>query len=257
MLMRINPPDESPVDWEGLGSTDPYWTVLTHEKFHASRLDDAARGEFFQSGEEHLDWVMQTVHEKLSAAFEPTRALDFGCGVGRVLIPLARRTPAVGVDVASSMLAEARKNLDQRGLNADLVIGDDALSQVTGEFDFIHSYIVLQHIPPARGERIVKALLERLEPGGIAVLHVTYALGFSTRQRLFRSARLRAPFIGRVWNVLKRRAASTPYFEVYEYDVRSVLDLLLGAGCAELYATLTDHGGVRGVCLFTRKGGNA
>ncbi len=250
--MKIS--NDASTDWQRMGFTDPYWAVLTDEKFRASRITDSARREFFQTGEEHLDSIIQRIRDRLGPDFAPSRALDFGCGVGRVLIPLARRYPgALGVDVADSMLAEARKNILEQGIVAELALGDDALSKVKGTFDFIHSYIVLQHIPRARGEKIVAGLLERLRPDGVAALHLTYSLGLPTAKKLFRWARLRAPLVGRGWNVLKKRPASTPYIEVYEYDLASLFEILRSHSCAEVYATLTDHGGVKGVFLFCRK----
>ncbi len=250
--MKIS--SDSSTDWQELGSTDPYWAVLTHERFRTGRITDSARREFFGSGEEHVDSVMQTIRDSLVPDFAPTRALDFGCGVGRILLPLARRVPgAVGVDVAPSMLAEAKRNLAEQEVSAELVLGDDALSQVQGDFDFIHSYIVLQHIPRVRGEKIVAGLLERLRPGGVAALHVTYDLGLPAAKRLFRQARLTAPFVGRAWNVVKRRAASTPYVEIYRYDIARLLEILRGEECTEVHGRLTDHGGLKGIFLFCRK----
>jgi SAM-dependent methyltransferase len=245
---------DSSTDWQRMGSTDPYWAVLTDDAFRASRITDSARREFFRSGEEHLDSVMQTIRHWISHDFAPTRALDFGCGVGRVLIPLARQFPgAVGLDVAGSMLAEARKNALEQGVLAELVLGDDALSHVKGDFDFIHSYIVIQHIPRARGEKIVAALLERLRPEGVAALHLTYSLDLPITKRLFRSARLSAPSIGRAWNVVKGRAPSTPYIEVYEYDLATIFEILRSESCTEVHTKLTNHGGLKGVFLFCRK----
>lgn len=237
-----------------MGSVDPYWAVLTDDRFRTATITDAARREFFESGEKHLDSVIKTIRERISPDFAPLRALDFGCGVGRVLIPIARRFPeAAGVDVAKSMLAEAKKNLLDEGLVAELVVGDDSLSEVTGDFDFIHSYIVLQHIPRLRGEKIISGLLDRLRPGGIAALHVTYRLGLPLAKNLFRWARLRAPLVGRAWNVAKGRAPSMPYIEVYEYDLSNVLEIFRAHGCADAYAAFTDHGGVKGVFLFSQK----
>ena len=250
--MRIS--NETSTDWQRMGSVDPYWAVLTEDRFRASTITDAARREFFESGEKHLDYVMRTIRETVSPDFAPSRALDFGCGVGRVLVPIARRFPnAVGVDVAESMLAEAKKNILDEGVIAELLLGDDALSQVSGDFDFIHSYIVLQHIPRLRGEGIISGLLDRLRPGGVAALHVTYRLGLPVAKSLFRWTRLRAPLVGRAWNVAKGRASSTPYIEVYEYDLPNVLEIFRAHGCTDAHAALTDHGGVKGIFLFAQK----
>ena len=52
---------------------------------------------------------------------------------------------------------------------------DDDLSKVTGTFDLIHSFIVLQHIATSRGEKIFRRMLSLLNEGGIGFLHFTYA----------------------------------------------------------------------------------
>jgi len=243
-------------DWERFGELDPYWAVLTDEKYHAGKLTAVSRREFFQSGETHLDWVIEMVRTTVDPAFSPERAVDVGCGVGRVLLPLARRCPdTVGLDAASSMLREARHNLGEAGVNAELVLADDALSRLTGTFDFIHSYIVFQHVPPGRGERMCAALLERLRTRGVAALHFTYQTPLSRRQRLLRWGRLRTPVVGAVGNLAKRRPASSPYMELYEYRLDSIFEMFRASGCLSLHLRLTDHGGLLGVFIVDRKNG--
>ncbi|HJP58472.1 MAG TPA: class I SAM-dependent methyltransferase [Gemmatimonadaceae bacterium] len=241
-------------DWESFGETDPYWAVLTEQKFRNSNIDTAARAEFFASGEAHVDWVVETIRATIDESFAPRRALDFGCGVGRVLIPLAKRYPgAVGIDVAQSMLREARRNIDAQAVSAELILGDDRLSRVSGAFDFIHSYIVFQHIPPARGLRLVAALLDLLNPGGAAALHFTYAAPLSIRQRLLRWLRHHTPMVTAATNLAKGRSASAPYMELYEYDLGRLFEIFRASGCADFHLRLTDHGGLMGAFMFFRK----
>jgi SAM-dependent methyltransferase len=169
---------DTDLDWEAWGARDPYFGVLTHERFRAGRIDDAARREFFRTGAEHVEHVLALCRRHLDPGFTPRRVLDFGCGVGRVAIPFARHAhEVVGVDVSISMLAEARANCDAQGCtNVVLLPSDDALSAVTGRFDLVHSYIVLQHVDPMRGLSLTGRLIECLRPGGIGVLHVTYGI---------------------------------------------------------------------------------
>ena len=72
--------------------------------------------------------ILSNIHKHLDPGFQPINALDFGCGVGRLVIPLAKiSTSAVGIDVSESMLAEARKNCELNSVhNIDLVKSDDA-----------------------------------------------------------------------------------------------------------------------------------
>ena len=163
------PINNSDKDWERFGKTDPYFAVLTAPEFHG-RLSEPERAKFFASGETHIDTILSIIRERLDPSFAPARSLDFGCGVGRLVLPLARRSRDVtGVDVSPSMLAEARRNCDSAGAkNVTLVQGDDDLSAAGGPFDFVHTYIVLQHIPSERGEKLVRNLAAKLAQIGRA-----------------------------------------------------------------------------------------
>jgi 2-polyprenyl-3-methyl-5-hydroxy-6-metoxy-1,4-benzoquinol methylase len=251
--MRIS--SDPSTDWQRFGERDPYWAVLTDDKFRTAHINAGSRREFFESGELHVEQVITAIQEKLGGPFSPRRVLDFGCGVGRVLIPLARRFPgAVGLDVAESMLREARKNVEAAGVTADLRVSDRNLNGLPETFDLIHSCIVFQHIPPEDGFRLSAALLARLAPGGVAALHYTYSAPVHGAQRALRWARRRFSIVGRVANVLKGRPAPAPYMELYEYDLRALFEMFRRAGCTELHAKLTDHDGLLGALIFCRKG---
>ncbi len=97
-------------DWESFGKNDPYWAVLTQDRFRKKVLDETARRDFFLSGEKYIDWVFWMIHKHVDSEFNPGKGLDFGCGVGRLLLPIARRCQsAIGTDVSESMLLEAKK----------------------------------------------------------------------------------------------------------------------------------------------------
>jgi 2-polyprenyl-3-methyl-5-hydroxy-6-metoxy-1,4-benzoquinol methylase len=151
--------NDSDQDWERLARTDPYYAVLTEPKYHGE-LSKSDRAEFFRTGEVHVSEMLSIIRSRLHPTFAPARALDFGCGVGRLLIPLAARCREVtGVDVSPAMLEEARRNCDAAGAShVRLVKSEDTLAGLEAGFDFVHSYIVLQHIPVSRGERLVREL---------------------------------------------------------------------------------------------------
>ena len=77
--------------WERVGTTEPYWGVLTEDKYRSSNMTAEDRQLFFQSGERHVAHVFGTIHRHLMPDFKPKTALDFGCGVGRVVIPMSRQ----------------------------------------------------------------------------------------------------------------------------------------------------------------------
>ena len=137
--------------------------VLTWEPFRSENLTAELRREFFSSGEHYIQALFSVIDRQLEPNFRPSRALDFGCGVGRLLIPLAERCDSVvGVDVSSSMLETARQNAHDRGLsNIELVRSDDQLWAATGRFDLDHPPLIhtFQHIPTTRGVRIFERLV--------------------------------------------------------------------------------------------------
>jgi SAM-dependent methyltransferase len=248
--------NDSDQDWERLGRTDPYFAVLTEPKYHGE-LSAFDRAEFFRRGEAHIIEMLAIIRSRLHPAFAPARALDFGCGVGRVLIPLAAQCREVtGVDVSLAMLEEARRNCEAAGTShVRLIRGDDSLSAIKEKFDFVHSYIVLQHIPVLRGERLVRELAGRLAPDGIGVFHVTYLHPpASPLRRLLYWARTRLPGAHWALNLARGRPARTPMMQVNRYSVTRLLDILSNTGCPEVHVRFTNHNGYRGVLLFARKG---
>ena len=247
--------NDSDQDWDRLARTDPYFAVLTEPKYHGD-LSESDRVEFFRTGQAHVAEVLSIIRTRLLPEFAPARALDFGCGVGRVLIPLAERCREVtGVDVSPAMLEEARRNCEAVGASqVRLIRSDDNLSSINGEFDFVHSYIVLQHIPVERGERLVRELARRLAPDGIGVFHVVYKRAPAPPfRRLVHWARTRLPGAHWALNIARGRPASTPMMQSNPYSVTRLLDILSNAGCPEVLVRFTNHDGYRGVLLFARK----
>jgi SAM-dependent methyltransferase len=253
-MPRVTDTDEA---WEHFGQTDPYFAVLTSPEFHG-QLSGPERTKFFRSGEAHIQEMFTIIRQRLDPSFNPSRALDFGCGVGRLLLPLAARCREVtGVDVSPSMLSEARRNTDAVGAtNVRLVKTDDRLSTVEGPFDFVHSYIVLQHIPVERGESIVRTLASKLAANGVGMFHATYTSG--RRGVLAHTAywaRLRLPGARRFLNIARGRAINAPIMQMNSYSITRLLDILSREGCTEVHVRFSDHGGARGVLLFARKSG--
>ncbi|HEX8636537.1 MAG TPA: class I SAM-dependent methyltransferase, partial [Pyrinomonadaceae bacterium] len=104
-------------NWEYYGENDPYFAVATFDKFKKTNLTEQAKEEFFQTGEEHIEKVWNEIQRHFIENFRPKRSLDFGCGVGRLVIPLSERSDeVVGVDISDLMLEEAQKNCRARNI---------------------------------------------------------------------------------------------------------------------------------------------
>jgi SAM-dependent methyltransferase len=103
------------------------------------------------------------------------RALEIGCGPGRLLRPMSRHFGEIhGVDVSDEMIARARVKLaGTPHAHAHAVSGSDLALFPADYFDFVYSYAVFQHIPSAG---VVFSYLREtarvLKPGGIARLQL-------------------------------------------------------------------------------------
>lgn len=254
-------------EWEKWGEKDPYFGVITLDKFRRSKITDEVKREFFKSGENHINHVLEVCRRHIDKTFIPKKVLDFGCGVGRLVLPLAELAEGVvGLDVSESMLKEARINCEKRSLtNVKLLKTDDDLSSLDCAFDFIHSFIVFQHIPVIRGSYIFTKLLDHLEGGGICALQFTYS------KTLF-NENYGAPILGplpnkeRILSGLKhfiykalsykkspQKSEGDPEMQMNPYNVNELLFLMQTAGIENFHVEFTDHGGELGVFLYFQK----
>jgi SAM-dependent methyltransferase len=235
-------------DWEEWGRRDPYFGVITDPRFRCAGINEDAKQEFFASGEAHVRGVLSTIRKHIDSEFVPKTVLDFGCGVGRLLIPFAKiAKDVVGLDVSASMLQEARRNCEGLRLhNVHLFRSDDALSTLTGSFDLIHSCIVFQHIPVERGRTIFSNLLRHLSAGGVGAIQLTYS-----KRRFASTHGLAPPELPQVGTPNPRTAvASDPLMQMNPYNLNEILFLMQHRGILQFHGEYTDHGGELGIFLF-------
>jgi SAM-dependent methyltransferase len=242
-------------EWELWGKTDPYFGVLSAPRFRLGAMDEQSRQEFFASGRRHVDHVMEVIRQRLRPDFTPARVLDYGCGVGRVVLPFAESfASATGVDISSAMVQEAAKNASQQELgNLRLLLVEDFESQTSEGYDLIHSFIVLQHLRPKRGETIFRNLLRRLEPGGIGAIHLTFATNLPPVLNAAREVRKRSRVIHGILNVAKGNAWSQPLMQSNIYSLNRIFAMLLEEGCGSIYSEFSDNGGLLGIMLYFEK----
>jgi SAM-dependent methyltransferase len=243
--------------WERL-ARDPYYAVLNEDGFRQGHASHDARARFDRSGELDLADTLAEIRRVFDADFRPARALDFGCGVGRLTIPLARACEHVtGVDISQTMIDEARRNCEARHVENVALLTSEAFfaspPPVKAAFDFIHSYIVFQHIPPRAGCWLADNLVQRLAPGGIGALHFTYARRASRTRRVVHRLRRTIPGLNVLANLVQHRPLREPLIPMYQYDLAELFALLGDRGCGHVHARLTDHGGHLGAMLLFRR----
>jgi len=156
--------------WDRLAQQDPLWAVLTDPGKRDGGWDV---DQFFRAGTEELSAVLQRA-ARLGIVVSRRRALDFGCGVGRVTQAMAGSFERCdGVDISASMLQLARRhNRDPARCSYHLNVADDLRLFPDAAFTFVFSTLVLQHIAPPYTSGYVKELLRVLAPGGLLVFQL-------------------------------------------------------------------------------------
>lgn len=237
-------------NWRVWGERDPYYAVLTDPRFRSASIEEH-RQNFFESGQAFVaHWLAQI--ERQFGSLSRERALDFGCGVGRLTIPLADHFDrVVGLDIAPAMLEEARRNGAERQI--DYILSDDTLSRVEGTFDFVISCIVLQHIPVARGMAILRQLLSRVREGGGCLIQLSTKRNHGRWHALRYHIRHRVPGGQAAMNLLDGRAIDTPVMQMNEYPLDAVLHLFHQHGFEQMMVRYEDHGDADAAMIFARR----
>lgn len=244
-----SPPLPDSARWERFGREHPYFAVLVDPNYRGRSLEAARETEFFRTGEEHVAGLYARFAELAGAPFRPNRVLDFGCGVGRLTLPFARRASSVvGVDVAESMCAVARTNAAR--FNLTNMLFEATLSHVEGRFDLLHSYITFQHISPTLGLRILEQMLGMLAPSGFGALHFTFRRRVPLYRRIVNQLRRRSDAVNGLVNTIQGRSFRESFIPMYNYDREAVLALLRDRSCTLLLEERTDHGGHEGAMLY-------
>lgn len=156
--------------WDEHAATDPLWAVLSFPDKRGGRWSLA---DFMKTGEREIALLFQRFAE-LQLTIPAQRALDFGCGVGRLTQALARRQQhAIGADISAVMIDLARRLNQYPGRAEYICTEDTAISQLDARaFDCIYSNIVLQHVPAEISVTYLHQFFRLLAPGGLLVFQL-------------------------------------------------------------------------------------
>ena len=156
--------------WEHAARQDPLWAILSDPVMRGRRW---SLSDFFQSGAREIALLGYQLR-RLGRSPKPGRALDFGCGVGRLTQALATRFDhVVGIDVSPTMIQLAQR-LNRYPEKVRYVLNQAPdLSQIeSASVDFLYSDIVLQHLEPERARVYLTEFMRLLPVGGIAVFQL-------------------------------------------------------------------------------------
>ncbi|BDC49419.1 hypothetical protein F183_A17350 [Bryobacterales bacterium F-183] len=215
--MKIN---DLRAQWERFAQTDPMWAILTVPGTRNNAWDPQA---FFETGKHQITALLQWV-ERESPIRHADRALDFGCGMGRLTQALAANfTQVVGVDISEHMVQLAREHNRHGAERCQYVANHEPNLRIFGdaEFDFVHSNITLQHIDPSISRGYLAEFCRVLKPGGTLCFQIpdTYLPNRNPVRRWAR--RLGLPVF-----VALHKLAKKPVMEMHgipEAEVRSIL----------------------------------
>jgi ubiquinone/menaquinone biosynthesis C-methylase UbiE len=152
-------------DWNERAREDAHYYVA----FGRRDQDD---GEFLSTA---ADVIRDLEGELKRFRSKPVRALEIGCGPGRLMRPMSRHFEEIhGVDISDEMIVQAKDKLrDIPWAYPHAASGSDLKLFPDAHFDFVYSYAVFQHIPSA--EVVFSYLRETvrvLKPGGFARLQI-------------------------------------------------------------------------------------
>jgi 2-polyprenyl-3-methyl-5-hydroxy-6-metoxy-1,4-benzoquinol methylase len=202
-------------EWEDLAHLDPLWAILTEKR---KQFGKWGREEFFATGQAEIDMLMT------SCGFNSGnngRALDFGCGVGRLSKGLSSYFGEVhGVDISEEMVRLAKQYTPSCTFHVNSA--DDLKLFQNDYFDFIYSNIVLQH---QSTKEIAKAYIAEfirvIKPKGLIVFQmpsrITLRGAIQARRRLYsilRMCRIPAEFIYKKLHLHPMRAICVPPKEI-------------------------------------------
>jgi SAM-dependent methyltransferase len=206
--------------WKSLGQDDPYWSVLSAERFRQAEFE-AHRREFFESGNADVERMIVWM-ERNGLALRPGQiSLEYGCGTARVTPYLARHFEMThACDISQPHLSLAREVVRQAGLEArvtfHLIESPESVAFLPSA-DVVFTIIVLQHNPPPVIAHILDKLLALLRKGGIAYFQVpTFRKMYSFDLEKY----LKAP-----------RPEGPKSYEMHVLPQRYVFDIISRNGC--------------------------
>ncbi|HZJ22307.1 MAG TPA: class I SAM-dependent methyltransferase [Anaerolineales bacterium] len=129
--------------------------------------------EFFQQLDEYrydkLNYLPRLVDV---STYQGKSLLEVGCGAGIDLVRFARAGAVVtGIDLSTTAIELARKNIEQNGLKADLwVMNGESMQFPDNSFDVVYAHGVLQYT--ADVEKMVAEIHRVVKPGGEVVVMV-------------------------------------------------------------------------------------
>lgn len=239
--------------WEAFAASEPYFAVFTDPKLLRANRTPGDEHDFFDSGELLADSMFYTIRHRVSANFAPESILEYGCGPGRLAIPLARRAGSVtAVDRSPAMLEAARHEAAKQSIvNVDFRLADGFFDKAR-KFDFVNCYLVFQRMRPAKGLALFRDLLGCIGSGGIGAFQFLYRSTASPLVALTRRMREQVPLINGIANLARHKSFGEPLIPSYTYELDDVFRILDDAGFSAGHVAFERSEGLTSAIVYVQ-----
>lgn len=142
-----------------------------HARFWIDTQNYQTEEVFAQSGQNTAQALLQALH----GLYRPSwKVLDIGCGIGRVLKPLAKHFDTlVGIDVSSAMITQSKVWLSgYPQITTFETSGVDLREFKQHSFNLVYSYVAFQHMPRPVFEQYLSEINRVLTPDGYLALQL-------------------------------------------------------------------------------------
>ena len=164
--------------WSRLGQNAPYWSVLSGCS-KTQTVSEADQEAFYRSGGDEIE-TMREFFESVGHTVPSGQCLDWGCGLGRVLVHLAPIfDKAVGVDISyphlqitQTYVNSLESHIAPRIVLYQAIDHKAAIKKLFGQVDLVHSILVLQHMPPPLMIETLTTFARLLKKGGYAFFQI-------------------------------------------------------------------------------------
>lgn len=163
-------------EWDDLAARDAMWAVCSIPGTRGRWSES----DFFASGQEEVAGILAGLEAEGLSPAARGRALDFGCGLGRLSRALAGEfDEVVGVDVSEEMVERARQLHEDRPSCRFLANPRPDLSLLPdAHFDMVLSLIALQHVSSRAAIRsYVREFVRVTAPGGVIAFQLPVRVG--------------------------------------------------------------------------------
>jgi 2-polyprenyl-3-methyl-5-hydroxy-6-metoxy-1,4-benzoquinol methylase len=170
-------------EWAQFGEENPFWSVLTDEKFKSGVINNDLITDFYESGRKDAELIDVFSSRNEVAAPRGGICVELGSGVGRVTKHLAERFDTViAIDISQAHLKICESHLNACGIkNVEYMVlkNPESINDLT-PYDYFFSTIVLQHNPPPVQKYLLDKLLWKARQGAGALFQLpTGALNYS------------------------------------------------------------------------------